>query len=106
MGLRFSHVRLDQDPDEEVYITTVTLDGNGKPVLHYQDPNQPADVTGYNVYRAGAPTGPWVLLDSNVGDMDAGTPNIQYVDQTGDVGGSWYYRVAAWNELCAAEGPY
>jgi hypothetical protein len=93
-------------PDEELYITTVTLDGNGKPVIHYQDPNQPADVTGYNVYRAAAPTGPWALLGSNVVDMDEGTPNIQYVDQTGDVGGPWYYEVAAWNDACGAEGPW
>ncbi len=93
-------------PDEELYITTITLDGNGKPVIHYQDPNQPADVTGYNVYRAEAPTGPWVLLGSNVVDMDEGAPDIQYVDQTGDVGGTWYYEVAAWNEACGAEGPY
>ena len=34
------------------------------------------------------------------------TPNTQYVDQTGDVGGPWYYEVAAWNDTCGAEGPY
>jgi hypothetical protein len=92
-------------PDEELYITTMTLDLNGKPVVHYQDPNQPSDVTGYNVYRAASPGGPWVLLGSNVVDMDAGTPNKQYVDQTGNVGGPWFYEVAAWNALCGAEGP-
>ena len=93
-------------PDEELYITTITIDGNGKPVLHYQDPNQPADVTGYNVYRSDSPVGPWVLLGSNVVDMDAGAPNNQYVDQSGDVGGPWFYEVAAWNNTCGAEGPY
>jgi hypothetical protein len=93
-------------PDEELYITVVTLDGNGKPVLHYQDPNQPADVTGYNIYRSAAPTGPWIMLGSNVVDMDEGTPNMQYVDQTGDVGGPWFYQVAAWNDVCGAEGPW
>jgi hypothetical protein len=93
-------------PDEELYITTVILDDNGKPVIHYQDPNQPDDVTGYNTYRAAAPTGPWTLLGSNVVDMDEVTPNIQYVDQTGDVGGPWYYQVAAWNDACGAEGPW
>ena len=36
--------------------------------------------------------------------MDEATANIQYVDQTGDVGGSWYYEVAAWNEAYGAEG--
>ena len=92
-------------PDEELYITTITIDGNGKPVIHYQDPNQPADVTGYNIYRAAAPTGPWTMLGSNVVDMDEGTPDNQYVDQTGDVGGPWYYEVAAWNGVCGAEGP-
>jgi hypothetical protein len=93
-------------PDEELYITAMTLDGNGKTVIHFQDPNQPADVTGYNVYRAAAPAGPWVLLGSNVVDMDEVTADIQYVDQTGDVGGPWYYQVAAWNDTCAAEGPW
>jgi hypothetical protein len=33
-----------------VDITTVAIDGNGKPVIHYQVPNQPTDVTGYNVH--------------------------------------------------------
>jgi hypothetical protein len=93
-------------PDEELYISTLTIDGNGKPVIHYQDPNQPADVTGYNVYRASNPAGPWTLIGSNVVDMNAGTPNNQYVDTSGDVGGPWYYQVAAWNEACGAEGPY
>jgi hypothetical protein len=93
-------------PDEETYITTMSIDGNGKPVLHYQDPNQPADVTGYNIYRATAPTGPWTMIGSNVVDMDEGTPDNQYVDQTGDVGGPYYYEIAAWNESCRVEGPY
>jgi hypothetical protein len=92
-------------PDEEIYISGMTLDGNGKPVVHYQDPNQPADVTGYNIYRAPSAGGPWTLLASNVVDMDEGTPNNQYVDQTGDVGGPWFYEVAAWNDACGAEGP-
>jgi hypothetical protein len=93
-------------PDEEIYISDMTLDGNGKPVIHYQDPNQPADVTGYNIYRASNAGGPWTLLASNVVDMDEGTPNYQYVDQTGDVGGMWYYKVSAWNDACGAEGPF
>jgi len=93
-------------PDEALYLSAVTIDGNGNPVIHFQDPNQPADVTGYNIYRAASPVGPWVLLGSNVADMDEGTPNIQYVDQTGAVGGPWYYRGAAWNDACGAEGPW
>lgn len=28
------------------------------------------------------------------------------VDPTGDVGEPWYYKVAAWNDACGAEGPY
>jgi hypothetical protein len=92
-------------PVEEVYISTMSLDVNGKPVIHYQDPNRPADVTGYNIYRAAAPIGPWLLLDSNVVDMDEDTPDIQYIDQTGDVGDLWFYKVAAWNDTCGAQGP-
>ena len=37
------------------------------------------------MYRAASPTGPWSVLGSNVVDMDEGTPNGQYFDQTGDV---------------------
>lgn len=92
-------------PDEVLYIENVTLDGNGKPVLHVQDPNQPSAVTGYNVLRAAAPAGPWDLHASDIVDMDAGTPNIQYVDLTGDTGGPWYYKVVAYNNACGAEGP-
>ena len=94
------------EPDEEAYITTMSIDANNKPVLHYQDPNQPSDVTGYNIYRAPTATGPWTMLGSNVVDMDEATPDKQYVDQTGDVGGPWFYQVAAWNGVCAAEGPW
>jgi hypothetical protein len=67
-------------PDEEVYISTLSIDGNGKPVIHYQDPNQPSEVTGYNIYRASAPMGPFDLLG--------------------------YYEVASFNAVCSAEGPY
>jgi hypothetical protein len=92
-------------PPEALNIQTLTLDDGGQPVIHYSDSNQPADVTGYNVYRASVPTGPWTLLGSNVNDMDAGTHGLQYVDPSGDTGARWYYRVAAWNETCTAEGP-
>jgi len=27
------------------------------------------------------------------------------VDQTGDTGTAWYYKVTAYNAACAAEGP-
>ena len=92
-------------PDEAVYIYSMTLDGNGKPVLNIQDPNQPAEVTGYNIYRSGAPTSPWTLLGSNVVDMNGGAANIQYVDLTGDVGGPWYYKANAYSGVCSTEGP-
>lgn len=93
-------------PDQEVEIYLVTLDVDGKPVLHYTDPNPLSDVTGYNIYRASSPQGPWTTIGSNVGDMDAGTTNTQYVDQTGDVGSPWYYKIAPFNGACAAEGPW
>jgi uncharacterized repeat protein (TIGR01451 family) len=99
-------------PDEPVYIygMTVTDDGNDYPVIHFQDPNQPAHITGYNVYRsdtASPPPGSWPLVASDVIDMDEATPNKQWVDSSGDVSptGIWYYDVAAYNHRCPAEGP-
>jgi hypothetical protein len=89
----------------------MTVDGNGYSVLHFMDPNQPDQVTGYNVYRSpdpGLPHDQWTLLASDVIDMDEGTPNKQWVDTTGDPG-DWYYQVAAYNHHCAAEtaeGPW
>ena len=92
-------------PDEALYIYTVTLDINGKPVLHSGSQSGEA-VTGYNIYRAAAPAGPWGSpIGSNVVDMDGGTANIQYADLTGDVGGPWYYKANAYNGACGAEGP-
>ncbi|HET9298752.1 MAG TPA: ELWxxDGT repeat protein [Candidatus Polarisedimenticolaceae bacterium] len=93
-------------PDAEVHISLMTLDANGKPVLHYTDPNPPSEVTGYNVYRASSPQGPWTMIGSNVVDMDAGTANVQYVDETGDVGSPWFYKIAPFNGACSAEGPW
>ena len=79
-------------------------------ILDVQDPNQPSNVTGYNVYRssdAGLPFGSWPLVDYNVVDMDAATPNKQWVDDTGDVSpsGTWYYQILAYNAPCDGEGP-
>ena len=100
-------------PDEPVYIYTMTVtdDGNDYPVLHFMDPNQPADVTGYNLYRSddpGLPQGSWPMVASNVIDMDEATPNKQWVDTSGDVapGGTWYYQVAAYSSICIEEGPW
>ncbi|RMG44335.1 MAG: hypothetical protein D6718_10260 [Acidobacteria bacterium] len=97
-------------PDEEVYIYSQTIDANGNNVLHFQDPNQPDQVTGYNVYRssdASLPPDQWPLIASNVTDMDEAEPNIQWVDSTGDTSptGIWYYEIAAYNAICDAEGP-
>ena len=99
-------------PDETVYIYGMTLtdDGNDYPVLHFMDPNQPSQVTGYNVYRssdAGLPPGDWPLVASDVVDMSESEPDNQWVDSSGDVSptGAWYYQVTAYNHRCPAEGP-
>jgi hypothetical protein len=92
------------NPNAALFIPIVSLVG-GKPVLTYQDTNPPAAVTGYNIYRAAAPIGPWILVGSNVADTDPGTPGLQYMDPTGDSGDAWYYKVAAYNAACGVEGP-
>ena len=99
-------------PDEPVYIYSVTLttDGNDYPILHFQDPNQPSQVTGFNVYRtsdAGQPPAQWPQVASDVVDMDEAEPNNQWVDTSGDVSptGIWYYDLAAYNHRCPEEGP-
>jgi len=99
--------------DEPVFIANVRLsaDGHNYPILDYQDPNQPEQVTGYNVYRssvASQPPAEWPLVATDVIDMDEATPNRQWVDQSGDVSptGAWYYQVTAYNHRCPAEGPF
>jgi len=96
-------------PDEPVWIYEVTLSvPEGYPILHFQDPNQPADVTGYHIRRTddpGLPKDSWPLVATNVVDMDAGTPNIQWTDTSGD-GGDWYYQVTAYHSVCDVEGPF
>jgi hypothetical protein len=37
--------------------------------------------------------------------MDAGTPDVQWVDQDGVVGGPYYYQARAYSHACLAEGP-
>jgi hypothetical protein len=91
-------------PSAALYISSMYRIG-GKPLLAFQDPNPPGSVTGYIVRRAPAPSGPWSLVGSNVGDSDPNIPGMQYLDPTGDIGSAWYYRVAAYNSACAAEGP-
>ena len=103
-------------PDEPVYVSEMALstDGNDYPILTFQDPNQPIQITGYNVYRSSDPaTSPstWPLVASDVIDMDEATPNKQWVDTSGDVSpsGVWYYQVTGYNSRCqgeSAEGPF
>ena len=92
-------------PTQAVYIATATLDPNLNVVLHIQDPNQPSVVTGYNVYRATHPAGPYPLHAENIVDMQEAVPDIQFVDVGSNDGGSYYYRVNAVNGFCGAEGP-
>ena len=99
-------------PDDPVYIYQMRLstDGNRYPIPDFQDPNPPTNVTGYNVYRsenAALPFESWPLAAYDVPDMDAGLPDSQWVDTSGDVSGSgvWYYQVLAYNAPCGAEGP-
>jgi len=68
-------------------------------------------VTGYNVYRSSNPAPPpgtWPRVASDIVDGDAGTPDIQWADTSGDPppGEVWYYNVTAWNSSCNAEGPF
>jgi hypothetical protein len=92
---------------QPVYIPMVTLDSNGHPVLTIQDPNDPGTtgVTGYNIYRDTIPNPvTWTRIATNIVDMDAGTANVQFVDQTA-TGPTYYYKVAAYNATCNGEGP-
>jgi hypothetical protein len=99
-------------PDEPVFIYGVRLTVNNYTVLDFQDPNQTFQVTGYHVRRssnAALPKATWPLLGTNIVDMDAATPNKQWVDTTGTappMGQVWYYEVTAVNATCAAEGPF
>jgi hypothetical protein len=100
-------------PDQAIFINRVrlTTDGNQNPILHFQDSNLLSQVTGYNVHRSSSrfpPPSTWPLVASNVLDMDAATPNIQWVDTSSDIapGEIWYYQVVAFNSRCPAEGPF
>ena len=75
------------------------------------DFNQPDQVSGYNIYRSSDPAidpATWPLVADDIVDGDAGTPNKQWVDISGDVSPSdvWYYQVTAFNNRCPAEGPF
>jgi hypothetical protein len=99
-------------PALEVDIITVNLTASPpEPVLVFTDPNPPAMVTGYNIYRStdpAAPVGSWSLLDVNASDEDPSTGEVEWTDATGDVSptGLFFYLVAAYNGPCATEGPW
>lgn len=92
-------------PTQPLLIYSARLDPNGNVILDILDPNQPSTVTGYNIYRAGSPSGLWPLRAGNVVDMDQGTANTQYIDAGSNTGGPYYYLVTAVNAPCGAEGP-
>ncbi len=92
-------------PSTPLLIYNARRDVNNYVILDILDPNQPSTRTGYNIYRATAPSGPWTLIAGNVVDMDAGTANTQYVDQGSTGGPTFYYNVRAVNGTCGAEGP-
>jgi hypothetical protein len=99
-------------PPQALVLTKVTLsnDANEYPTLHFQDPNDPALVSGYNVYRsadASLPLGSWSLVGAEITDEDGGTPDIQWTDSSGAAppAGIWYYQVVAVNGACGLESP-
>jgi hypothetical protein len=81
-------------------------DANDDVILDILDPNQPAAVTGYNIYRDTVPNpATWTLHAANVADADEGTANVQYIDLGSNAGGPYYYVARAVNADCGAEGP-
>jgi hypothetical protein len=100
-------------PDEPCWIYQADKSvPEGFPIIHWQDWHQPDQRTGWNVRRSddpGLPKGSWPVVASNILDGDAGTPNYQWTDISGDEpgeGGAWYYQVTACNSKCPAEGPF
>jgi uncharacterized repeat protein (TIGR01451 family) len=99
-------------PDQPLTISLVelTTDGNDFPIFHFGDPNTTYSVTGYNVYRsqdASLPPTSWILVASDVIDMDEGTAENQWVDTSAAVSpsGIFYYQIVPYNSRCPAEGP-
>ena len=85
-------------PDEPVYIygMRLTTDGNDFPILDFQDPNQPLDVTGYHVYRpddSALPAGSWPLVASDVVDMDHDSDvDVIITDRKGGQSGCYWFE--------------
>jgi hypothetical protein len=103
-----------EPPDEPcwIYLETKSVPQN-YPVIHWQDWNQLSQRTGWNVRRSDDPVpskDTWPVVASNILDGDAGTPNMQWTDISGDDPGApyytWFYQVTAYNAYCPAEGPF
>jgi len=91
-------------PPEEAFIPMGFHGGGNLPTFDLDYPGDPAVVSGYNVYRADDPQGPWIQVGSNVTDEDPVRPGVQWTDPAGDPG-DWYYEIAAYNKDCGKEGP-
>ena len=104
-------MRLCAVPDELIFISGARPSvPDNFIILDFQDPNQPGQVSGYNIYRsslASAPPGSWTLVAGDVIDMDEATPDKQWTDTSGDISPTrvWFYEVVAYNNVCGAEGP-
>ncbi len=99
-------------PDEPCFIYLVTQNGSNY-TLNWQDPNQADQRTGWNVRRSNnaalTPKSSWPLMGTNIVDCDAGAPNYQWTDSSGDdpsPSAVWYYLVTTYNDNCPAEGPF
>ena len=101
-------------PDEPcwIYLETKSAPENC-PTIHWQDWNQIYQRTGWNVRRSNDPAPPketWLIVASIILDGDAGTPNNQWTDISGEDPGPphyiWYYQITAYNSVCDAEGPF
>ncbi len=97
-------------PQAALFVFGASKDALGQPTLHFEDPNPPERVTGYNVYRssnASLPPESWTLVGSNVQDAAPAVPGVQWTDLTpgGSPTGIWFYAVFAYNTNCGAEGP-
>lgn len=90
-------------PTQGVTIPKVRKSG-GVPELTIADPNPGGSTTGINLYRAGAPAGPFVLLGGNRVDENTGLPGLQLVDWDGGAS-PLFYRATSFNAACPSEGP-
>ena len=105
----FMACQAPQQPVEIFQVTQLTREDHT--VLHIDDPNPIGEGTGYNVYRsaaAGLPQSDWALLAVDVTDEDPAAPGVQWTDSSGDLSPTdiWFYRVAPYDGLCGAVGPW